>query len=69
MRCERLGGSQPVSPVCEGEVCGVCGSRLRNANVNSGPALAGGGIGRESVALAVAIGDDTGHTQGTAHRK
>ena len=41
---------------------------MRNAIVNSGPALAGGGIVRKSVALAVAIGDDTGHTQGTAHR-
>jgi hypothetical protein len=41
---------------------------MRNAIVNSGPALAGGGIVRKSVALAVATGDDTGHTQGTAHR-
>ena len=43
--------------------------RMGNANVNSGPALAGGGIVRKSVAFEVAIGDDTGHTQGTKHHE
>ena len=40
---------------------------VRNAKVNSGPALAGGGIARKSVAFEAAIGGNTGHTQGMTH--
>ena len=69
MRRERLWGSRTVSPAREGVVWGYEALRMRNANVNSGPALAGGGIVRKSVAFEVAIGDDTGHTQGTKHHE
>ena len=49
------------------EVCGVVGVRMRNANVNSGPALAGGGTVRKSAAVEVAADNEDRQTRGISH--